>query len=121
MFMRIITRIFLIILSVFFPKLRKVRMDEPDDYQCLRFDNYSRCYCNSGKKYVHCHLPINEDKGKVAIRVIDKKRNSKIILVDPEEVEKFLGDREYRIEVKNTFSETEVAVSTKWPFSRIMI
>lgn len=110
--MRVLTRISLIILSVFFPKLKKVRMDDSDDYQCLRIDNYSRCYCNSGKKYVHCHLPINEEQGKVAIRVIDKKRNSKIILVDPEEAEKLLGDREYRMEVKNTFDETEVAVYT---------
>jgi hypothetical protein len=69
------------------------------DYK--EFERNSICYCNSGKKYKQCHLIRNEKQGKVATKYTDRNGKEKIRIFSKEK---------FNIEVKNTFSEIDVAM-----------
>lgn len=107
--MNILTRIILIFLSVIFPKLRKTLKEDSEQYTYRKIPGNSECYCKSGLKYKHCHLKINEKKGKVALIKTDKNKSQKIVLHDKGKAESLLK-RNYRskIEVQNTYDEIHV-------------
>lgn len=108
--MKTITNILIDFLSIIFPRLKKTIKEGMIEYEYKEIERNSTCYCKSGKKYKHCHLIINETHKEVALRQIDKNGKESIIVVDKKEVDGIKGIIATKIEVKNTFSEVDIAI-----------
>jgi SEC-C motif len=96
-------------LSIFFPRLRRRVSESISDNKYIEIERNSKCYCESGKKYKHCHLAKNERKNKVALKQIEMSGNEKIVILSKIKASKLKGNSETSIGVKNTFSEIDVA------------
>lgn len=108
--MKAISKFIIVFLSIFFPKLKSLIREELIDYEYVDMERNSKCYCNSWKKYKHCHLVKNEKKNKVAFRRLDNKGNEKVIVISKRAARKTKGISGTNIKVKNTFSEIDVAL-----------
>ncbi len=89
------------ILTYIIPGLNKTKGDRQKEYKYENIGRNSSCYCNSGKKYKHCHLIKNEKKGKVAVKYWDSKGIERV---------KIFTKQKFNIEVKNTYTEIEVGM-----------
>jgi hypothetical protein len=98
----ILTRL-LIVLS---PRLGSAINQDSKNRTYYEIGRNSKCYCESGKKYKHCHLLLNEKKGKKAVFYIDSNGEKK--------VKTFKGTN-LNIPVQNTFNETDIGVAAGNP------
>ncbi|NOU62235.1 SEC-C metal-binding domain-containing protein [Marinifilum caeruleilacunae] len=51
----------------FLRKLIRKLLSNQDSFEYKEFERNEKCYCESGKKYKQCHLPVLNKKGKLAL------------------------------------------------------
>lgn len=59
--------------------LKRFNIDESKIY--IELARNDKCFCNSGKKFKHCHLPHLDKKGKIALFEIDKHTGEKRTII----------------------------------------
>ncbi len=79
------------LLYLLFPSIRLSKAKNLTDYDVNELERNSKCYCKSGLKYKNCHLKINSNSNKIALRLIDKTGKQFIEEVNLEVFNNFRG------------------------------
>jgi hypothetical protein len=108
--MKLITRFILSFLSFFSPKLKQFTQGDQNKYSYAEIERNSKCYCQSGEKYKHCHLIINQKHNEHALIQIDKFGNKKVVVFNKNVADKLKGKTDVDIELDETFSEMQVGL-----------
>lgn len=109
--MNAIFRLSLSVLSMAFPGLKKAIKQDEIGYQYRPVQRNEACYCESGRKYKRCHLLENSNNKEVALHEIAPNGKTNIVLVRQQVADQLRGIRQQKIEVKQTFSSTEIGLA----------